>query len=432
MSAAARVGRDTFRALEVRNYRRFFAGQLVSVSGTWMQTVAQGWLVLKLTGSGVSLGLVTAAQFLPMLVLGPWTGLVADRADKRRLLMTTQAVAGALALLLGVLTLTGVVQLWMVYVLAVGLGLVNAFDMPVRQSFVFEMVGAGLLANALTLNSVLMNAGRLVGPALGGVLIGLVGTGWCFVLNGLSYIAVLVAVGGMRRDELHRAPPAPHRNGQVREGFRYVWARPELRTPLLVMAVLGTLSYEFQVSLPLLAKFTFGAGAAGYGLLLSSMSVGAVVGGLVVAAQNDPTHRKLGLAALVLGLTTLVASVLPTLWLTALVLPLVGASSIAFISMGNALLQLASAPEMRGRVIALYGVAFLGTTPIGGPIIGWVGQVAGPRWALAVGGVAAVVMALVATPSLRRARSGSASVTDNERVTWRSGLDEARAPNHAA
>jgi MFS family permease len=407
MTRVERLGRDTFRALSVPNFRRFYAGQLVSVSGTWMQTVAQGWLVLKLTGSGVALGLVIAAQFLPMLVLGPWTGLVADRAAKRRLLLLTQSTAGVLALILGVLTLSGAVQLWMVYVLALGLGLVTAFDMPVRQTFVVEMVGPDLLANAVTLNSVLMNAGRLVGPALGGVLIAAVGIGWCFVLNALSYLAVLGAVASMNTSALNTVAPASRAKGQVREGFRYVWARPELRTPLLIMAVLGTLSYEFQVSLPLLAKFTFDAGAPGYGLLMSAMSLGAIVGGLAVAAVNNATHRKLGFAALALGSSTLVASALPSLGATLVMLPIVGASSIAFISMGNALLQLSSAPEMRGRVIALYGVAFLGSTPVGGPIIGWVGQTFGARWSLAVGGLAAVTVALAAWPSLRRANEAT-------------------------
>jgi MFS family permease len=355
----------------------------------------------------VALGLVIAAQFLPMLVLGPWTGLVADRAAKRRLLLLTQSTAGVLALILGVLTLSGAVQLWMVYVLALGLGLVTAFDMPVRQTFVVEMVGPDLLANAVTLNSVLMNAGRLVGPALGGVLIAAVGIGWCFVLNALSYLAVLGAVASMNTSALNTVAPASRAKGQVREGFRYVWARPELRTPLLIMAVLGTLSYEFQVSLPLLAKFTFDAGAPGYGLLMSAMSLGAIVGGLAVAAVNNATHRKLGFAALALGSSTLVASALPSLGATLVMLPIVGASSIAFISMGNALLQLSSAPEMRGRVIALYGVAFLGSTPVGGPIIGWVGQTFGARWSLAVGGLAAVTVALAAWPSLRRANEAT-------------------------
>jgi MFS family permease len=396
-----RLSRDTFRALGVRNYRLFFGAQLVSVSGTWMQSLAQAWLVLQLSGSGVALGLVTAAQFLPMLVLGPWAGVVADRVDKRRFLALTQAAAALLALTLGILTATGLVALWMVFVLAVGLGLVNAFDMPARQTFVFEMVGPDRLTNAVSLNSIVMNAGRLLGPALGGVLIATVGLAACFLLNAGSYLAPLIALAAMRTAELRRRPPTERRPGQLREGLRYVWGHDGLRVPLLLMAVIGTLAYEFQVSLPLLARFTFDAGAQGYGLLLAAMSLGAVVGGLAFATRATPSHVRLGVAGLVFGALILLASVMPTLAATAAVLPLVGAASIAFITLANATLQLTAAPEMRGRVIALYGVAFLGTTPVGGPIVGWVGEVAGPRAGLALGGVAALLATAVAWRSLQ-------------------------------
>jgi MFS family permease len=401
MTRIERLSRDTFRALAVRNYRLFFSAQLVSVSGTWMQGLAQAWLVLQLSGSGVALGLVTAAQFVPMLVLGPWAGVVADRVDKRRFLLLTQAVAALLALALGVLTATGRVELWMVFVLAFGLGLVNAFDMPARQAFVFEMVGPDRLTNAVSLNSIVMNAGRLVGPALGGLLIGTVGLAACFLLNAASYLAPLVALAAMRPSELHRRPPTERGPGQLREGLRYVWGHDGLRVPLLLMAVIGTLAYEFQVSLPLLARFTFDSGAGGYGLLLSAMSLGAVVGGLAFAARATPSHVRLGRAGLVFGALVLTASLMPSLAATAVVLPLVGAASIAFITLANATLQLTAAPEMRGRVIALYGVAFLGTTPVGGPIVGWVGEVVGPRAALGIGGVAALVATAVAWRSLR-------------------------------
>ncbi len=401
MTRIERLSRDTFRALGVRNYRLFFTAQLVSVSGTWMQTVAQAWLVLKLSESGVALGLVTAAQFVPMLVLGPWAGVVADRVDKRRFLMVTQAVAASLALVLGVLTATDTVALWMVFVLAFALGLVTAFDMPARQTFVFEMVGPDRLTNAVSLNSIVMNAGRLVGPALGGVLIGAVGLAACFWLNAASYVAPLLALAAMRPAELQRRPPAERQAGQLREGLRYAWHHDGLRVPLLLMAVIGTLAYEFQVSLPLLAKFTFGSGAAGYGLLLSAMSLGAIVGGLAFATRATPSHLRLGVAGLVFGALVVVTAVMPSLVATAAVLPAVGAASIAFITLANSTLQLTAAPEMRGRVIALYGVAFLGTTPVGGPIVGWVGEAIGPRAALALGGVAAIVATGVAWRSLR-------------------------------
>uniref|UniRef100_UPI002FE19792 MFS transporter n=1 Tax=Rhabdothermincola sp. TaxID=2820405 RepID=UPI002FE19792 len=403
MTRVERAARHTFRALSSRNYRLYIAGQVVSVSGTWMQTVAQAWLVLRLTGSGVALGVTTALQFLPMLVLGPWAGVIADRSDKRRLLLATQSAAGSLALVLGVLTATGAVQLWMVFLLALGLGLVNAFDMPARQSFVYEMVGPEHLTNAVGLNSTVMNAGRLVGPAVGGVVIATLGLATCFLLNALSYAAVLAALAAMRVGELHRTEPVARQHGQLLEGLRYVWVTPALRTPLLMLAVIGTLTYEFQVSLPILATFTFGAGAEGYGALLSAMSAGAVIGGLVLAGRMTASHRGVGWSAAAFGLLVLVASVMPTLTATAVVMPLVGAASIAVITLTNATLQLTADPQMRARVIALYGVAFLGSTPIGGPIVGWVGETLGGRAALAIGGLAALVSALIGWRSLERA-----------------------------
>lgn len=413
MTRVEKAARHTFRALSSRNYRLYIAGQVVSVSGTWMQTVAQAWLVLRLTGSGVALGVTTALQFLPMLVLGPWAGVIADRTDKRRLLLATQTAAGSLALTLGVLTATGAVRLWMVYVLALGLGFVNAFDMPTRQSFVYEMVGPEHLTNAVGLNSTVMNAGRLVGPAIGAGLISTLGLAACFLLNALSYVAVLGALVAMRVGELHRREPVTRQPGQLLEGFRYVWSTPALRTPLLMLAVIGTFTYEFQVSLPILATFTFGTGAEGYGALLSAMSAGAVVGGLVLAGRLRASHRALGWAAGAFGVLVLAASVMPTLAATVAVMPLVGAASIAVITLTNATLQLTAQPQMRARVIALYGVAFLGSTPIGGPVVGWLGELLGGRAPLAVGGLAALVATTAGWRSLRsaavttRARRGS-------------------------
>ena len=400
MTRVKRAWRDTFRALESRNYRRFFIGQIISVSGTWMQSVAQAWLVLKLTGSGVALGLVVACQFLPMLLLGPWAGVLADRVDKRRFLVITQATAATLALALGVLTATGTVQLWMVFLLAAALGTVSAFDMPARQTFVFEMVGPERLTNAVSLNSTVMNTGRLVGPAIGGVLIATVGLGVCFLVNAISYLAAIIALVGMRPDELLRTEPVARARGQLRAGFRYVWATASLRTPLVLMAVVGTLAYEFQVTLPLLARFTFGVGAEGYGLMASAMSLGAVVGGLGFASRATPSHRRLGLAGFAFGGLIIVVAVMPTYGATLAVLPLMGAASIAFITLGNSTLQLSADPAMRGRVIALYGVAFLGSTPVGGPIVGWIGETLGPRWAIGLGGLAALVATAFAWRSL--------------------------------
>lgn len=394
--------RRTFASLRSYNYRLYFSGQIVSASGTWMQTIAQAWLVLKLSGSGTALGLVTACQFLPVLLLSPFAGVVVDRLEKRRLLYLTQGLLGLLALLLGALTATETIRLWMMYLLAFGMGTVNAFDVPGRQTFVYEMVGPDTLTNAVTLNSVIMNGARVVGPAIAGVLITTIGLAPCFLVNGLSFLACIAALAAMRPRELLRGPPSIPRSGQLRQGLRYVWREPALRTPLLLMAAIGTLAYEFQVSLPLLAKFGFGAGADAYAAMTSAMGLGAVAGGLAVAHRNRPTRRALGVAGLLFGVLILLASAMPSLAAILLVLPWMGAASIAFISLANSNLQLAAAPEMRGRVMALYSMAFLGSTPVGGPIVGWVGETFGARWSLALGGVTAVVASLLAWRSLRR------------------------------
>jgi MFS family permease len=392
----------TFSSLSVRNYRLYFFGQLVSLSGTWMQGVAQAWLVLRLTGSGTALGLVSALQFLPVLVFGPAGGLVADRFDKRRLLYATQAAAGALALVLGLVVAAGAVRLWMVYALAAGLGFVNTVDMPTRQTFVLEMVGSEHLVNAVTLNSVMVNVARALGPAIAGLLIASVGLATCFLVNAVSYLAVLAGLALMRPAELAPAPPQPRRQGQLREGLRYVRSTPEVLTPLLMMAVIGTLAYEFQVVLPLVARFTFGGGAGTYGAMSSLMGAGAVVGGLVTASRSTSGATTMARSAVVFGLVILAAAAAPTFPLELAALVLVGATSITFLARANATLQLAAEPAMRGRVMALWAVAFLGSTPVGGPVVGWIGEHAGPRYGLAVGGVAAVCSGLLAYRHLAR------------------------------
>jgi MFS family permease len=394
----------TFRSLRNRNYRLYFLGQVVSLTGTWMQSVAQAWLVLKLTGSGLALGLTVALQFLPMLVAGPWGGLIADRADKRRVLIATQAAAGVLALLLGVLTITGAVRLWMVYALASGLGLVNLFDMPTRQAFVTEMVGPGEVTNAVSLNSVVVNGARVVGPALAGLLIGAVGIGPCFLVNAVSYVAVIVALAAMRVSELHPPAPAERARGQIREGFRYVRSTPDLLGPLLVMAVVGTLAYNFSVVLPLMARFVFHSGAQGYGVLFSAMGAGAMLGGLVVATISRSTRRLLGLAGVTFGLVIVGAALAPTLAVELAVMVPLGAASTWFIATANSLLQLGSDVRMRGRVMALFSVVFVGSTPIGGPLMGYLAQHAGARVALAVGGVSAALAGAASLVALREAR----------------------------
>lgn len=392
----------TFAALQIRNYRLYFTGQIVSVTGTWMQRVAQSWLVLELTGSGTLIGVTAALQFIPFLVAGPWGGLLADRMDKRRLLVGTQAAAGALALILAVLVATGAVRLWMVLVLAFLLGCVGALDNPARQAFVLEMVGPATVANAVTLHSVVVNAARAVGPAVAGILITTVGMAASFAVNAVSYLAVVVALGLMQADELFRAPPTRRAPRQLREGMRYAWQTPALRAPLLLMTVVGMLAYEFQVILPLFARYTFGGDAQTYGIMNSTMGVGAVLGGLLTAARRTPSARRLLRSALVFGGLIVVAATAPTLPFAFVALFGVGTASIAFIATANALLQLRAAPEMRGRVMALWGVAFLGTTPIGGPLVGWVGETIGPRFGLGLGGGATILAAVLTYAYLRR------------------------------
>jgi len=398
------VASRTFSSLRVRNYRLYFAGQLVSMTGTWMQWVAQGWLVLRLTGSGFALGAVTALQFTPMLLGGAYGGVIADRVDKRRLLVATQSTAGALALLLGVLVVTNAVQLWMVFALAFSLGIVNAIDNPTRQAFITEMVGLDEVTNAVSLNSVLANATRVIGPAAAAFLIAGVGIGACFLINAASYLAVVAGLALMRRDDLRAVRHAKRGPGQLREGFRYVRSRPELWLPLSLMVVVGALAYNFSVILPLLSRFTFHHGATGYGILYSVMSVGAVISGLTVAALGRSTPRIAAVSALALGLLLVVAATVPSFTAELGAMLCVGAASTVFIAVTNSVLQLRSDPAFRGRVMALFAIAFLGTTPLGAPLVGWIGERFGARMAFGFGAVAAIGAALVALAVLARLR----------------------------
>ncbi|HTN78051.1 MAG TPA: MFS transporter [Acidimicrobiales bacterium] len=383
---------STFGAVHSsRNYRIYLIGQSISLCGTWMQTVAQAWLVLKLTGSGTALGFVVALQFLPVLIIGPWGGVVADRMSKRKLLLMTQVAFGGFALLLGVLTATGVVTLWMVYAVALCFGCVTALDNPARQTFVLEMVGREHLPNAVTLNTVNINMARVIGPALAGITIGLIGIAPCFFVNAASYIAVIVALLMMNKGELRALPAQPRAKGQLREGFQYVWSTPRLRTPLVMMAVVGTLAYEFQVILPLVAKYTFNGNAATYGIMTGAMGLGAVIGGLFTASRQRTGDAPLIQATLVFGALIITAALMPTLPVMVLLLVGVGAGSVTFLARANSTMQLRADPVFHSRVMALWAVAFLGTTPIGGPIIGWIGQNIGPRFGMIVGGTATVL-----------------------------------------
>jgi MFS family permease len=389
------ASRRTFRAISVRNYRLYFTGQVISVSGTWMQTVAQAYLILfSLHGTGLDVAIATSLQFLPLLLLGPFGGLIADRLDKRRVLYLTQGAAGTLALVLGLLAVTHSVTLWEVYVLAAGLGCVNLFDNPARQTFVSEMVGIELLPNAVSLNSVLMNSARVIGPAIGGVLILTVGVSTCFFINAASFAAVIVALSRMRAAELFRRPGVVRAKGQVRDGLRYVWATPDLKVPLISMAVVGVFAFNFTVTLPLLAKFTFHGGAGLYSWFLVAMGAGAVLGGLATAFRSRPSTRLLAVIGLVFGGGILAVALSPTAsWAIALLVPM-GAASISFVATNNATLQLRADHAMRGRVMSLNAIAFLGSTPIGAPLLGYVSDASNPRVALVLGGAATLLASI--------------------------------------
>ncbi len=402
MEKIKQLGRSTFASLSVKNYRLYFIGQAISLSGTWMQTIAQGLLVLKITHSGTMLGLITALQFLPILFFGPLGGVVADRFPKQKILFATQAASGILALILGVLVLTQTVQLWMVGVLAFGLGLINMIDNPTRQTFIPEMVEDDKMTNAVTLNSWEINVTRVIGPTIAGILAATIGLAACFLFNGISYIAVLVVLYLMDIKKLHPAPITEKKSGQLREGFSYVAASPVLRNTLIMLALVGTLTYEFSIILPIFAQSTFHNLAAGYAGLTAAMGLGAVVGGLFTANRKNTSPKMLIITSVLFGLSMFVVALSPTLLIAMFGMVLVGASSINFNSIGNVILQFESLPEMRGRVMALWTVAFLGSTPIGGPIIGFIGDHIGPRWGLGVGGIAALIAAGVGLATLKQ------------------------------
>jgi MFS family permease len=399
-----RASRLTFAALSVRNYRRYFAGQSISLIGTWMQMTAQAWLVLSLTHSSATLGLIIALQTLPVLLLAPYGGVIADRMDKRRLMILLQSAMGLQALALGLLTVTGAVTVWEIGALAALLGLNNAFENPARQSFMLEMVGGDYLRNAVTLNSVLVNVARTIGPAIAGILIATVGEGICFLVNAGSFVAVVFSLITLSRSALAPTTPAPRARGQLREGVRYVRRTPGLIFPLLMMAAVGCLTYEFQVSLPVMASRGLHAGATGYGFMTAAMGIGAVIGGLLVAAKGRTGTAQLTVAVTAFGVTMALATIAPSLPFELAALALAGASSIAFMSTGNSTLQLRAQPNMRGRVMALWFVAFQGSTPIGGPIIGAIIALAGARAGLAVGALTCFAAALVGLAALRGAR----------------------------
>jgi MFS family permease len=397
-------GKKTFSSLKVPNYRLYAAGQSISMTGTWMQMTAQSWLVLTLTHSSTDLGLVVALQAIPVLLLGPYGGVVADRSDKRRLMIALQIAMGIQALVLGLLVVAGSARFWEICALAVVLGLNNAFENSARQSFVREMVGKEELRNAITLNSVTVNAARAVGPAIGGVLIATVGTGACFLLNAASFAAVVASLLMMDKSALRPSPPAARARGQLREGLRYAARTPTIAIPLAMMGLVGLLAYEFSVSLPVLAERSFHGGSEAYGFMTAAMGIGAVIGGLFTAARGRTGLRPMILASAGFGVTILVCAFAPFLGLAYVALLFTGWASVSFIAIGNSTIQLSSEPSMRGRVLALWQVAFQGTTPVGGPAIGWIIAVTDPRIGLAVGGVSCFAAAIGGVALARRYR----------------------------
>jgi MFS family permease len=408
-----------FRSLRVRNYRLYASGQLVSLTGTWMQRVAQDWLVLSLTNSGTALGIVTALQFGPSLLLGPWGGVLADRGDKRRILFGTQTALALTALFLGVLDVAGVVQYWHVIVLASTLGVIAAIDTPVRQSFVIEMVGKDDLTNAVAINSTIFNLGRILGPAIAGVVISAVGTGWAFIGNSASSIAVLIGLLLMRVEELTPSTPVQRGRGQLREGLRYVRARRDLMLTMVLIFVFGTFGLNFSITCALMAKQVFDRGASGYGLLSTSLAVGAFFGAILATRRTKrPSVLFLLGAATLFSVGEIASGLMPTYLATALVLVPTGLAMLAVTTAANSHIQLGVAPTMRGRVMALYLVCFMGGTPLGAPLIGWLAGVAGPRWGLIGGGLVCLLSVLALAAFVARSR-GMHAADVRELVTTR-------------
>jgi MFS family permease len=373
----------------------------VSLSGTFMQSIAQDWLVLKLTNSGTALGLVTALQFLPILLLAPLGGVIADRYSKRKILYFTQTAFAFLAIVLGLLIYLDSVTIWMVYVLAFGLGLVSCIDGPTRHTFIIEMVGKNELKNAVTLYASEVNLARVIGPLAAGTIIATIGLALCFIINGISYIAVIAGLYMMNEKELSSSTPTSGKKGHVIEGIKYALATPVLRNTLILIMIIGTLTYEFQVSLPLLAQFTFNGDASTYAVLTAAISLGAVIGGLLIAGRKITSQSLLVKSAFFFGASVILSSIMRTYFLTVGVLVVVGFASIYFISLANSILQLESSAEMRGRVMSFWSIAFLGSSAIGGPIIGAISEIFGPRVGLSFGGFAAIFAGVIGLMLIR-------------------------------
>ncbi|MFD9659473.1 MFS transporter [Streptomyces mirabilis] len=404
-----------FSSLRIRNYRLFFLGQVVSNTGTWMQRIAQDWLVLSLTGSSAAVGITTALQFLPMLLFGLYGGVLVDRLPKRPTLLATQTAMGVTGLALAFLTLSGHVQVWHVYLAAFAVGLATVVDNPARQSFVSEMVGPGQLQNAVSLNSANFQSARLVGPAVAGVLITGVGTGWAFLFNGLSFVAPVVGLLLMRARDLHPVERAPRGKGQLREGLRYVAGHPELIWPIVLVGFIGTFGFNFPVWLSAYADDIFHAGAGGYSLFNTLMAVGSVAGALLAARRGTARLRILIAAAMAFGILEVAAALAPSFWLFALLMVPIGIFGLTVNVTANTAVQMGTDPAMRGRVMALFMMVFMGGTPLGAPLVGWVTDAYGARVGFALGGLVSAVAAT--TVGLVLARVGGLRLS----VGWHRG-----------
>ncbi|MEV6022405.1 MFS transporter [Streptomyces sp. NPDC052036] len=421
--AAERTGSrasSMFSSLRVRNYRLFFLGQVVSNTGTWMQRIAQDWLVLSLTGSSTAVGVTTALQFLPMLLFGLYGGVLVDRLPKRPTLLVTQSAMGATGLVLAFLTLSGHVQVWHVYVAAFAVGLATVVDNPARQSFVSEMVAPEQLQNAVSLNSANFQSARLVGPAVAGVLITGVGTGWAFLFNGLSFLAPIAGLLLMRARELHAVDRAPRGKGQLREGLHYVAGHPELIWPIVLVGFIGTFGYNFPVWLSAYADDVFHAGAGAYSLFNALMALGSLSGALLAARRGTARLRVLIAAAAVFGGLEVVTAGAPSLWLFALLMVPIGIAGLTVNVTANTAVQMGTDPAMRGRVMALFMMVFMGGTPLGAPVVGWITDAYGARIGFVLGGL--VSFAAAVTIGLLLARVGGLRLS----VGWNRGHPQVR------
>lgn len=389
---------STFASLKIFNYRLWFAGALVANVGTWMQRVAQDWLVLTdlSDDSGLTVGITTALQFAPTLALSAWAGLLADRVNRRKLLIASQVAQGLLAFGLGALVLSGHAQLWQVYIFAAALGCVAAVDQPVRQTFVAELVPPGKLSNAVGLNSASFNAARLIGPGLAGLLIAAFGSGWAFLINGATFAATIFALTRMRTDQLYPMPAAPRAKGQIREGVRYVRHRTDILVIMAVVGVVSTFGLNFQMTSALMARSEFGKGAGEYGILGSVMAIGSLAGALLAARRERPRVRLVIGAAFAFGVVTGIQALMPTYTSYAIACIPVGLASLTMLTAANTTIQMSTDPAVRGRVMSLYMMVMLGATPVGAPIVGWIGEQFGARWSIGIGSITALLVASLA------------------------------------